>query len=306
VQDAIVWEAPERCPGPAVVRAQVTRLLAKSERHPEFHARADVRTTDDGQAFVMHLSVTVGEAVGERELEETSCDALAEAAATIIALAVDPEGVERPARTPATRVAPLILAPVAPTPSPPPAAELPTEGGGEPSAPSEPVATRAMVGISGAGEAGLLPGFVPFVGLSGAIRRGENAFALWGALAPTQTFRAAAASGRGADVSAVALGAAVCRHVLGLPIGPCGGVSVVRIAGGGFGAGIAPRTNAGVIARAEVGGEAVWEAGFLGVRASAFATIPFTRPSFVVVEGESLFRPSAVGLRTEVGAFARF
>lgn len=256
----------------------------------------------------MRLVVAVGDAVGERELEETSCDALAEAAATIIALAVDPERVERPSRVTAAKVAPLVL--VAPTPR---ASDSSAQATPPPSAPEvsplrETADASARVGVFVAGELGLVPGGLGalFFGLSGAIRRGPNAFSVAGAITPTRTVRAD--TGRGADVSAVALAAAYCRHLGGTPVGPCAGASLVRIAGEGFGEGIAPKTNAAILARGELGGEAVWEGSgprSWGARASAFAIAPLTRPSFVVVEGEPLFRPAAVGGRLQVDIFAR-
>lgn len=297
VEDAIVWEAPARCPGPAVVRATVARLLRASTGRPSFRAAA--RVEEEGEELTVKLSVTVGEGTGERVLRGGSCEALADATATIIALAVDPDGVARLPAGPAATVAPLVLVPASPPP-PAPSVEAP--------APPVPLpvetVSRAMVGPYLGVEIGLLPSVLPTLGAFGSVRRGPLGFVLWGATGTGQ--RVVAPSGAGAEVSAAAIGAGACRGLLALPVGPCLGLSAARVAGGGFGAGIAPRANSKVLVRAEIGAEGVVERGFWGARIAAFVIAPLQRQSFVVGEGEELFRPSVVGGRAELTAFVQF
>lgn len=303
MEETIVWEAPASCPGAAVVRAQVARLLARSEGHARFQARAMVKQGDEG--FALRLSVTVGDAVGERELTERSCDALADVTATIVALAVDPAAALAGPQTRAPDVAPLVLV-LSPRPSPDPV-PAPTE---PPPAPpprtAESAPTRATAGPFVSAEVGFFPTAEPLVGLAGSVRRGPNAFLLAGAISQTRRYVNGA---DGAEIASTVLAATACRHVFGLPVGPCAGVSVVRVTGHGLdaGQGLAPVANARTVGRGELGGEAAWEAGIWGLRVAATATIPLARPSFVVADGERpLFRPSAVGGRGEVGIFARF
>lgn len=302
MEDVIVWEAPPRCPGPAVVRASLARLLRASEGRPSY--RAEARIVEGETDFTLRLTVTVGEAGGERTLRGPSCDALAEAAATIVALAVDPDGVARLPVAPAVSVAPLVLQPL----SPPPASAAPTPPSvpapPPPAAQPEPSTSRATAGPLIALELGLLPTTMPVFGVAGSARRGPLAFLLWGAAGTAQ--RVVAPSGAGAEVSAAVIGAGACRGVLGLPVGPCFALSAARVAGGGFGAGIAPRANSKVLVRAELGAEGVLEGGFVGARIAAFAIAPLQRQAFVVGAGEELFRPSAVGARLELGGFLRF
>lgn len=94
---SVAWEAPPGCPGQTVLRRQVEALLGRSLSAP-FHRRVDVRGTvkrvDD--RFTLEITGVAEGAPFQRDLVDVSCSALTEAAALILALAIDPSAVGAP------------------------------------------------------------------------------------------------------------------------------------------------------------------------------------------------------------------
>ncbi|MEZ4441548.1 MAG: hypothetical protein R3B72_20785 [Polyangiaceae bacterium] len=134
---ALSWTAPPGCPTTTAVRAAIERQLGGAPKGKPLEARG--RVWRQGDRF--HLSLRMHDAAGEgqRELDASSCEDLADAGALIIALAHDPEAVaatqaraEPPGEGEAGegREVPITIEPAPvvplPTPPPPPAAPPPS------------------------------------------------------------------------------------------------------------------------------------------------------------------------------------
>lgn len=91
---ALEYRAPEECPGAATVRGDIARLLGDAAAKGEgLSATGVVTRTADG--YRLELDLTRGDNRSHRELESKSCTTLAETAALLTALAVDPDAVGR-------------------------------------------------------------------------------------------------------------------------------------------------------------------------------------------------------------------
>ena len=118
------WDAPAECPTGATVAQDIERLLGRplsaTSQRP---LQADAALAQQAGAWQLRLQVTAGDAgARERALAGGDCAQLAEAAAVIIALAIDPDlKIELPEEAPAAGTQPR---PEPEAPSDPPVAEL--------------------------------------------------------------------------------------------------------------------------------------------------------------------------------------
>lgn len=87
-ESAIRWEAPAGCPAAEVFRARVVENLGREPREGEVDARAVV--AKKGARWRVDMTVKTAAGEGVRELEAASCQELAESAALILALTIDP------------------------------------------------------------------------------------------------------------------------------------------------------------------------------------------------------------------------
>jgi hypothetical protein len=156
------WDAPAQCPVKADVIARVRARIAERPT-ARVEAEAVVEPSGPGRdAWHLRLWIRGDETVAEREIEAQSCDALAEATATILAVA---------ATTPPTApsVAAVIPAPDAARPDAAPAAvrvapaatprAAPSRATSEPArSPSPRSRPRARLGVLGGVDHGALPG----------------------------------------------------------------------------------------------------------------------------------------------------
>ncbi|WP_437759646.1 hypothetical protein [Sorangium sp. So ce1389] len=138
---ALTWQAPDMCPSSAAVLQEVDRLLGgrpQAGGMQRLVARAQVTRASDGR-FALTLRTETRDATGERALSAPTCEALAGAAALVIALGFDPAAVTSvPAETP-----------TAGPPSPPPAAPaaappLPAAPAAAPPLPAAPAAAPPL------------------------------------------------------------------------------------------------------------------------------------------------------------------
>ncbi|GAC1352787.1 MAG: hypothetical protein NVSMB1_19180 [Polyangiales bacterium] len=83
------WAAPIECPSEASVRGACDRLLAGSSSRKAVVANANV-TVESGPAYRLTLVTRSGETTGERTVEAASCQTVADAAALIVAMTIDP------------------------------------------------------------------------------------------------------------------------------------------------------------------------------------------------------------------------
>lgn len=138
------WHAPSECPDEAAARAAIDELLQGRTPPGDRRVVADVAIEPGGRGWRARVRIDDGTSVGERDLEAASCDEVGEAAALIVAMAVDPRlaGDATPDEPPADE-------PPIPTP-PPEATDSDTEADGSrgvaiapaPSPPVEPERER--------------------------------------------------------------------------------------------------------------------------------------------------------------------
>jgi hypothetical protein len=133
------WDAPSECPTGASVTAEIERILAGS---PSRSARMRVQATASrvsADKWHVELYLRGAEWEAKRGLDGPTCAAVSDAAALVIALAINPE-VERPA--PSVKPAPLSK----------------PEPGIEPRAPiATPTFAGPALGVGAVGDAGAVP-----------------------------------------------------------------------------------------------------------------------------------------------------
>jgi hypothetical protein len=126
------WAAPPGCPDRGVVEAEIARLLQQSKAGVKspLDVLGVIAPVEAG--FRLHLELSRDGTTSAREVRGATCEALADTAALVVALAVDPEALSRsssplPAPPPAgpTPAAPATKRPaVPPAKKPPPAARV--------------------------------------------------------------------------------------------------------------------------------------------------------------------------------------
>lgn len=82
------WTAPAECPSADEVRANVAQLLGGASASEP--VRAQVTVSREPAGFAAELVLVIGEQRSERRLVAAQCSALADAAAVVIAVTVDP------------------------------------------------------------------------------------------------------------------------------------------------------------------------------------------------------------------------
>lgn len=168
------WEAPPECPARNEVLARTFRNLGRAAS-----IRGQGTVTKPGR-YRLRLHLIVNDSETEREIFADQCDSLADAAALIAALAVDPEETLRRQReaelrkraiddTPDAGAAAVPSSDVAPSKPPPPDAGA--RGDAESERPVRASAARVggFIALAGAGDVGTLPSLSPGIGLEGGL-----------------------------------------------------------------------------------------------------------------------------------------
>jgi hypothetical protein len=219
----ILWSAPAGCPGQAEVVHEVEQLL----RQPLDQSHGPAMTIQGRMAPLAHggyrvlLDFSAGGARRQRQIEHDDCGKLTEAAALVMAMAIDPE------RMQLSELPPPPASASPPAPVPPRATE--------PQRPAESRPVAWSVAVMGLGQAGPLPGSGP--GIGGQI-----------GVAPLPSLRLAAggsywfaenqslAGGASADFWMWSAGVRGCSvHDVGWELMLCGGPELGRITGTGLG-----------------------------------------------------------------------
>lgn len=298
MDDVLVWEAPARCPAEEKVRAEIAALVRPVGQRPRYEIAA--RITEQAGRFTLRLTIVIDDVAGERTLTETSCETLTSAGTAIVALAVNAATEARASAASAPRTPPpATTAQLALLPTEPSIAEAPASA--EPRVPR-----KVFGGAWGAVELGTLPHAQPLVGVLIGYERAPFALHAYGGLGPAQRVVSSNVSGASADVSTAVVGFGAFRGLFDLPLGPTAGLSLARFSGRGAGPTITPREVDYLMVRAEAGALAAYERGFIGARLAVLATVPLVRPTFILGDDATLFRPSRIGGRAEIGVFARF
>ncbi len=317
------WIAPPDCPDLNAVRSSVeARLSPDPPAGSPFWAGAVARFEGE-RRWSLRLETRQAEGSWERVLVGPSCDAVARAAAVILALAIDPNARSSPAEP---SVASFDLPPpatgsgraggAAAMPTPPEPARTPTapaaaapDGGVSIRAPRRAETVRTLVHAFGGLDAGTLPGPTVAAGAGVGLLAGRVRASLAAVYAFPASGTVPDEAERGGDLDLVAGSLGVCLRAVELrafAVGPCarGEVGVVR----GRGTGVEnPRSASAPWYSVGAGAEATYEVGAavaLVARASAIA--PLTRPRFFLERLGTVHEPAPATGRLELGAEVRF
>jgi hypothetical protein len=297
------WHAPPGCPDTETVRAGIERRLGRTWPADDLAVDATLVASSPGSdtaptRFTLELELRRGATVDRRTVSGPSCDALATAAALVVALAID-----------AVAVARVVVMPPSPDATPPwdrsrvPAA-IP-----RPPRIAPPTARRRFVPgmhlrTQGGIEYGALPGVGGHAGLAVAIAWPRLRIEMLGQYhAPRRAIRSL---GR-VDVQMGVVAIDVCARLraakrIETPV--CAGIEAGAMRGDGadapsartsHGAWIAPRFGAGLIG---------WVRPRIGLALRAEGAIPLQRPRFELrgpPEPIELFAPAPASLRVLAG-----
>jgi len=234
------WSAPSDCPDEDSVRAAVERLVGRRldpGAATPIYARAFILRPENGR-LRLDLSVTEpGAQPHERRVEAQRCAELADAAALIIALAIDPEaGAHDESAQPAPSSRPPSSTPSHSLPPSEPSEIVPPEEP-PPETPSERMpsgfALAAVFGI----DLGALPAPAPGLGVGGALRFGPNRLDLTATYWFAQRAHLLSRTSAGSDIQLFAANARYCRSFLHVPIdvATCAGFEGGIVHAQGFG-----------------------------------------------------------------------
>jgi hypothetical protein len=321
------WDAPsETCPSEAEVVAELERLLGgpvADQGDRRLSAIARVRREADG-AWDLRLWTVTSDATRQRSMVGEDCAVLAEAAALLAAMAIDPTVLERMGASDAAveqadRAEEVAETEPPPEPEPPPP-EPETEIETEPP-PPEPPATvtpaessrrRVVLGIRAQGgiSYGDLPSAGPILRVALALGWDHARFELEGHYGFRREARLDDAPDRGADLRAalgIVRGCGVLRHRpshLEFPI--CAGVEAGGMLGVGVGLDEVRRGSIPWLA-VDLAPGLVWAPiRNLAIGLSVEPWVALIRRRFEIDNLGVIWRPLPVGVRAMVGIEARF
>jgi hypothetical protein len=318
------WDAPaEQCPSEADVLAQLERLLGgpvAEQGERRLAAIARVRREADGR-WDLRLWTVTAEATSQRSMSGEDCAVLAEAAALLAAMAIDPSVLARGEASQAAveqaeqaeTVAGGEPAPEPieqPEPTPPEIEPEPPKPEPAPEEPREPRRFVIAANTSGGISFGDLPGVGPIVRLGFGLQWPHARFELEGHYAFVRRARFADDSDQGADLQqgfAIARGCGVL-HVkkakLEFPI--CGGLEAGALAGQGIGFTVVEDGRLPWIAVDLATGLAWAPIRRLAVSVRVEPFVALLRGRFTVDEAGELWRPLPLGIRAVAGLEVRF
>lgn len=315
------WDVPPGCPDRDALFAGVARRRGQALAPGQVSVAARI-VARGARRYHLELRVRIGERSESRSLSAATCAALVDAAALLVAVAVDESDRAASAEPPpaAREPPPELEVPVpeppveVPAPSPPveapelpPPAPLP-----QPTPAPPPPARSARLGgflrVQGGGELGALPGPTGAVGLGGGLLWRRFRLELQATYLPPRALTRPQARVRASLAAATLLGCArLGRGALEAPI--CGGLEVGGMHGAARGEGVDAARIGPWIALAASAGVA-WRAHpRIALWAALQALAALRRPSFQLRDPEVevlLHEPAAVSGRLLVGVEARF
>ncbi|HWB77447.1 MAG TPA: hypothetical protein VG755_20915 [Nannocystaceae bacterium] len=312
--EGLRWRAPAGCPDAGALRERITTLVQRELQADELSLDAEVRAELDG--FAVDLRIVAGTLVDERTLHAADCETLADAAALVGAVLLDPivttatvdvesavaAAVEVPTPVPAPRTKPPLRVrrgdkpnePVVVTPEPPRAKE--------PRDRELAAWLRARAGVQFGAVPGVTGGFDLAIGIGTRRVRGELAGSWWipqrvdDPIAPITV-----------QLGTIAPRVCATAPQRRIDVVACGGieVGVMRAKTRGFGVQqpvwLAIDAEAGI--RAPLTGR-------LSIWATAMATIPVLFPEFRIElpdgrRAANVYRPAPAGVRGLLGLEVR-
>lgn len=283
---SVAWQAPSECPDAAALEHYVDQVVGEAAAGPlTVRASGSAARTPDGR-YSATLELDIGaSAPSTRELEGRDCEAVSQAAALVIALAIRAQAVPPPPR------------PAEPPPAPPP----------RPREPAPSTGPRGFLGLGPIVDFGSAPSAAFGLGLSGGLRwpalRLEPSLAYFAPRSQTVVDRPAV----GADFALATLGVRACVPLGGVVwLGPCLGGGIDWLRGAGFGA-RAPRTGSAFSAVGRAGLLAGWDiSSIISLRLELEGVLPLARPAFEVDGAGFVYRRSTIAARTAFGLDVHF
>lgn len=321
------WHAPPGCPTERQVRDAALRTVPSEA--PREHLDAEVEVERGERWTVTIRTKRAGIAAAERRLDATSCEALADATAVILALALVPSqpdesppigapgsaqgpgevaGPPSPSTAAAAAADPGAAPVAASAPTPTPIAAAAPAGAApdavDRAAPSrEPYAHALAAGASLATDGTTLPG--PALGVRASVgwTPSRARLELAGAAYADQS-KTTGISAAGATFTLLVAGARGCWAIVrdAVELSPCAGADVQIVKAHGYGA--SANYDASAAWLSATGGALVrvpvtrW----LALRGDVDAVVPLSRPTFVVEGDGAVHRPKALGVRAGIGA----
>jgi len=262
------WEAPPPCPGQAEVVAEVARLVGRRPRVPADRllvVRARASAAPDG-SWQLQMILATRDGIRERTLKSRSCAEVADAAALIMAMAIDP-------------AAALAARPQPPEPGPAPEAR----------------SWFAVVRGGAAADAGMLPGLGPGVIFGAGAALGGFSIEAQAAYWPPRRADLPGRPGVGGELRAWSGGlqASWWRRAR-VEGGLVAGVDAALYTGTGYG--VTDRATAHALSLGVVAGPAVrWRIGErFALRLDSGLGLMIIRPRFTLQDLGTVFQPGAL------------
>jgi len=302
----LTWQAPlDVCPSREQVLAEVARVLGAAHvAQTAATARVEVAHATEGR-WLAELSVDARGAHTERRFEAETCDAVASAAALILAIAIE-------GGVPAPR--PAEVAPLPPGPAPLAHAETPA-----PPHDSQLVAAAAAVA-----DKATLPSLAGGAEASFGFAYGTSTYRLRflasASLFSSQVATVASHPGQGGSFALVGASARACASLIrgAFDFGPCLGAEVETMSVSGFGRSATPNASftpqdatAQWLAPLGAALAALNLSRHVAIVARVEALVPLSRPVFRVhllpPEGDLVvYQPSWLAARAAIGVEVRF
>jgi hypothetical protein len=276
------WDVPPGCPDSTAVRAEVLRLTGpttQGSRH--LKASASILPTVGG-TWTLSLATNVDGVIGERILSGGSCESLADAAALMLALILNPD---------------LVVA-KAPDPPPPPV------DAATPPAPRP----RWQVGAYGGIQTGAIETMSSTFALSLGIAFGRLSLRLMPGLSLPQDVFVDTDQKLGGRLWTGTAGVLGCySEALGfLQVSPCVGFDVTRLAARGLGV-LRPREATVYWSSAEAALLLALPVGYgVQVELAGIGVVPLHRPTVYLDDIGPVSRPRSLGLKALGGLTVLF
>jgi len=316
------WRGPAECPDIGQAHASIEQLLAGHEPPEDRRVRADVVLERTAGTFRARVHIDDGTTTGERELEAATCEEVAEAAALIVAMAIDPRlaGDSEPS-APTTEEPPIPVPPAADddapsssgTASPPPLieAEAPPRASVADDHPRDRTSRARRLRFVGRVAGGVGYGSVPtasgLVMLAVAIAGERWRFEIDADLWTPRRRRSPTNTSVGVRVTGWSVGLRGCGSPLAgrLELPLCAGVRLGALHGIGFGDLDATREVAPWISAMFGAGLWGWITPRFALALDVDGLVAITRPAFDLQPSDFVVRAPAGGIRALFGPVVR-
>lgn len=288
----LVWDAPEGCPDLASERAEIQRRVGDIQRpatSAPIAAEGEIRVDASG-GYVLSLRTRVGAITGERVLSGEDCHELADAAALVLALLINPEAAAEPA-----------------PPEEPPPARLPPSPQG--AAASVQQRSGLGVGVDAVLAAGVLPGLAEGLAARFFYQRGHIVAAVHVVGFLPKEKPAPLLPGASASFYRLESGLELCAATppsrrWGGAL--CLGGAAVRLHGRSAGVSAAGESNAYWLEASLQGSVHVGLTPAVRLRMAADVHGLGSRPDFAILGLGSVYRPSLLSIRGALGVDVLF